>query len=242
MRDKAWFLCISNEALGPFSTSLVAKLLQERRVTASDYAWADGLAGWTPLAECEEFQALLPGSPSIPLPKGRTTATPAKPLKAVKAAPVVEAPEAEPEAEPEPEAVARPAAKAKKPAATAAPAPAPQPKPTPVEAVPEKKILRVAIDATVKIGAGAKVQVLQISESGVVLEQTENLEIGADVKLKIESPSLAKALELTGVIAGNEPFDGKPAISVEFTRVNPAHKRAIAQYIAEKQGAEKSAA
>ena len=89
-----------------------------------------------------------------------------------------------------------------------------------------------AINATAKIDGGSAVKVLDISETGVVFDKSAKVEVGADVKLKIESSALGKALDLTGLVVSDDSFEGKGAFTVEFTRMNPAHKRVISNYLA----------
>ncbi len=241
MSSKAWFLHVEGEALGPFSVSMLTKMITQGKATITDFVWCEGLPQWTLIAACEDFAAVLPEAPSTPLPNEEAEAAPApKPVAKAKPAPVkakvvVEEPAeeaaVEEEAEEAPAAPPKPAAKpAAKPVAV---------KPAPVKPIAKPKVMvRVwskPIDAKVCVNGGKPLKVLDLTETGLIFEHTAaGAEMGADVKLRIESPSFAKAMELTAVVTRDEAFEGKPALGVEFTRMNPAHRRTLAQYISER--------
>lgn len=257
MSEKTWFLHVDGEAIGPLSTATLTKMLEQNRCNPADYVWSEGLFSWMRIADCQEFAGMLPPVPKIPTPRGGVaTAAPApakaaaKPKAVAKPAPKIVAPEPEPEpeaeevvaeAEPEeipeetveiepaPKPVAKPkAAVAAKPKPVAVkPAPAPAPPPVPKSA---------ALAGTAKVDGGAGVSVLQISETNIVIEKCA-AEMGADVKLRVEAKAFPKPLDLTGVVSGDADFEGKAATTIEFTRMNPAHRRSIAQYLASLVGA-----
>ncbi len=264
MSSKAWFLHVDGEALGPFSVSMLTKMITQGKASITDFVWCEGLDQWTLIAACSDFAAVLPEAPSTPLPNEEEEVAPvakvkpapvkAKPAPApvkLKAKPVVVEPEPEPEVEevveeeaeevvaeeeveeapaPPPKPIPKPAAKP----VAAKPAPKPVAKPKPV--APQVRQWRVPIDAKIRINGGKPLKVFDISEGGMLFERADGLEMGNDVKIRVESPSLAKALDLTAVIVRDDAFEGKPALGVEFTRMNPAHRRTIAQYVTERLG------
>jgi hypothetical protein len=231
MKDKNWYLHISGEAVGPLSTAVVTKMIQQNRCNAADYVCCVGEPGWTRLADCGEFANLWPAMPKIAVPRPAPAAAP----KAEAPAPIKfksvprQDPEPDSESQPEPQAdatseFARPQTKAVKaksapePVAAPAPksAPAPKPAPAPVATKPW--------DATAKIN-GAKYKVSTLTETAVVFDKSPGLDVGADVKVRLESSAWPKGLEVTGLMATET--------KVAFTRMNPAHRRSIAQYLAE---------
>jgi hypothetical protein len=80
--------------------------------------------------------------------------------------------------------------------------------------------------------AGVSLKVYEVGETGATFERSSEVEVGADLKMKLESATLGKALDLTGVVSGETEFKGKPALTVDFTRVNPAHRRVLAAFVA----------
>ncbi len=217
MNKSAWFFCLHNEVIGPISAPSLSKMVSECRITGSDYVWAEGMPGWTRVSECSEFAALLPKAPTAALP----TSAP-KPEKAAQKA-----------AEPTPKPAKAPEA-APKPKVAAAPASAPAPAPAPAPAAAPAPAPRAELDALVKVNGGAACKVLELSESSIVFEKVAGIEVGSDVKLKIESPSLGKPIEVTAILSREEAYQGKPALGADFTRMNPAHKRLIANYLSGK--------
>jgi hypothetical protein len=221
MAKKNWYLCLHNETVGPLSETLLTKMVSEHRVSGSDYVCAEGQTSWVRVADCDAFSGLMPKAPSVPVPTA-TVGTEAKaaPAKAVEPAPA-----------------AAPAKAPTKPKLESVPAPAPMP---PAAPAPAPTPVKIVLDATIKIGNGKACKVLELTETGVVFEKSEALELGSDVKVRLESPTLGKAIEVTAVVVKDETFEGKAALGVEFTRMNPAHRRAIGNYLSGKT--EKAAA
>ncbi len=243
MSQKTWFLHVSGDALGPLSTAQVVKMLTQSRATAGDFVWTEGLTEWVRIANCEDFEAHLPEMPEIAIPKAAEVVEEEEEVAEVEeeVAETEEVIEEEPEyvPPPKPKLVPKPVAKtAPKPVAKLAPKPAPKPvvKKAPV---PEVRQWYVPIDATVKINGGKPVKVFDITEGGLVAASADGVSVGDDVKLVLQSPTMGKPLDLTAVVVRDEAFEGKSSLAVEFTRMNPVHRRTIAGYIS--KGTKKAA-
>jgi Tfp pilus assembly protein PilZ len=91
-------------------------------------------------------------------------------------------------------------------------------------------------------GLGAKVQieehgsfnVVNMSEGGIFLESKQPPFVGTEVTLSLELPSVEKKLDLTGVVIRHGIAEEIVGFAVEFTRLNPAHKRVLRDFIAER--------
>lgn len=73
-------------------------------------------------------------------------------------------------------------------------------------------------------------EILNISEGGLFVETKQPLPIGIDIKFRLESPSFPKALEMTGVVIRHAVQGENSGFGIEFTRVNPSHRRILQQY------------
>jgi len=252
--NKKWYLHMMGEVLGPLPTETLSTMLTQGRVMFTDFIWCDGYKTWIRPVDVDVFKKLLPPPPNTPLPTAGKKLPPTsieveeeetiaavveKPKAAVKAkkAPAPE-PEPEPEVEAEPEPEPEPPKPVKKvEAAKPAPKkeePKPAPKPKEEKKLAVRKQWRVAIDAKVAVTGRGSFKVKDISEGGVLLESKEAFEEGEELRLAVESPSLAKSLDMTGIVVRYEEQDGVQVCGVEFTRINPAHKRALAAYIQSK--------
>jgi len=91
---------------------------------------------------------------------------------------------------------------------------------------------RIAIEGWVRFDQGDLHRVLNISESGVLVSIPKNVPvIGKEVRFRLESPVFGKPLEMTGVLI-REDFTGHDnSVAIEFTRLNPAYRRMIKEYI-----------
>jgi hypothetical protein len=245
MAKSVWYVYLGGESIGPVSHEAMVRLLTENRLHFSDFVWTKGHAEWLRVSDVAQFRSYLPEYPSVPVPGGKTAgaeaddAEPAaEPAPATrKVVPLRPAPKAE--AAPPPAPPAQPAVAAAPAKARASAAPAAKAAPTiVVEEEPKRngrRMWRVPIDATVQIEAHGEFTVIDISEGGLLLEATSSdIEVGTDLKLRISSPSFSKPLDMTGLLVRQEECDGKRCFGVEFTKVNPAHKRALAGYVASK--------
>lgn len=167
---------------------------------------------------------------TVPISKAGGAAprpAPAKPMAKPAPKPVAVATKPAPAAKPvaKPVAPAKPAAK---PAVAAKPAAKPAPK------APAKRQWRVPIDARVSIDDHGEFAVLDISEGGLMVEASAEIAIGSDLRIHIESPSFPKALDMTALLVRQDTFEGKRSYGIEFTKVNPAHRRTLAAYVKSK--------
>lgn len=246
MANKEWYVFMMDEVTGPFGENVITQMLKQNRVQFTDFGWTKGMKKWTRFTEVEAFAELMPPAPSVPIPDAGKAADAAP--AAVPAGKVVPIRTNAQAAQP---ATSAPATHGNAAVASAPAKASAQPKvaPAPViveetapdanadagEKKPKKRMWRVPIDATCTM-QGSEFKVLDISEGGVLVEcrSSDALEIGTDLKLRIASPSFPKPLDMTGVLVREEDFDGKRCYGVEFTKVNPAHKRTLSSYVANK--------
>lgn len=236
MPKKNWYLHLQGETSGPLPQSKVVLMLEQNEIHFSDFAWTQGFSSWTRLSDIPDFSSLMPDAPEAPLPmedapKAEKSAPAAPSARA--AAAVAQAPEAPPafteRKKPALKVVpteAKPAAAAPKPAAPA------QPKTW------VARYERVPMDGTVTVNGTDKYPIVNISESGILMQMGQVVEVGSEVKFRIESKALDKVLDMTGIVI--READAQPKIiAIEFTRVNPAHRRLIKEYVAKKLASKK---
>jgi hypothetical protein len=73
---------------------------------------------------------------------------------------------------------------------------------------------------------------VNISENGVFIEGVQGkIEVGSDIKFKLKSKVFEKELDMTGVVVRAGATGETKGYAIEMTRVNPAHKRMILDYI-----------
>jgi hypothetical protein len=244
MAKPVWYLYLGGDCIGPVQHETLVRMLTENRLHFSDFVWSQGHAEWLRISEVPQFRSYLPEYPSVPVPSGRGETSrsheapeaPAEtPRKVVplRSAPKPEAPRSE---APSPKAARAAAAPA--PAAPPVQRTAPVTPPISVEEEPKpygRRMWRVPIDATVTLESYGDFKVVDISEGGLLLEAGQSaIEVGTDVKLHIASPSFTKTLDMTGILVRQEDCDGTRCYGIEFTKVNPAHKRALNGYVASK--------
>lgn len=94
-----------------------------------------------------------------------------------------------------------------------------------------RRFERVSIDATLKANGYGVMKVMNLSEGGVLLKADKEVSVGTNLKFKMTSKQLKKSpLMMTGVIV-RSGFPKNKELAVEFTRVNPAHKRVLCEYV-----------
>jgi hypothetical protein len=117
--------------------------------------------------------------------------------------------------------------------------------PTSVPALPKQKIAekekavektkrftRVHFDGTISTRHNGTFVALNLSESGIFLESEECPPLGSNLSFTIESKFFSKPLEMTGIlIRQGFTFEGQRGFAIQFTRVNPACKRIISEFI-----------
>jgi GYF domain 2/PilZ domain len=245
MPQKTWFLHVQGETLGPLPPSKVVLMLEENEIQFADFAWTQGLKEWTRISDIAQFASMMPEAPSVPIPSDAGEAAP----KAEKAPSLHVVPPPEPEAPPTPKRKAQEAsapvdtvplrrataaATAAVKAAGVATAAAAQAIKAPVTEAKIRRHERVELKGKIIVGT-EKYTIHDISESGILVQLGDNLKVGFDIKFKVESDAFAKVLEMTGVVIRG---DGAPknTTAIEFTRVNPAHRRMIQDYVRQKLG------
>jgi hypothetical protein len=236
MPKKNWFLHIQGETSGPLPQSKVMLMLEQNEIHFSDFAWTQGHSAWARLSDIPEFASLMPEAPDAPLPTdegGKTperAMAPAAPVPAPRAmAALAEAPEAPPafQAKKKPALKVVPEPKA---------APVAKPTPAPAQAAPKTWVARyerVPMDGMVTVNGTDRYPIMNVSESGILMQMGQPIEVGSEVKFRVESKALEKVLDMTGIVIREANAQPK-SIAIEFTRVNPAHRRMIKEYVAQK--------
>lgn len=206
MSKSSWYVHLQGENVGPLSTATVTSMLQQNRLQFVDFIWEESLTKWHRIMDLDQFASLLPTYPKAAIPKEAT---------APKAA--------APEPKPSPAKAAMPKAAAKK------SAPPKETKP------PLGKFHRVrAQGAKVELDGHGDFGVVNLSEGGVFLESNSPIAVGTEVALSLELPGLDKKLELTAVVIRHGIAEEISGFAVEFTRLNPAHRRLLRDFIGER--------
>ena len=164
-------------------------------------------------------------------------------------APVMDltAPPPAPAAAPVPPAA--PAAPAPQAAAAPAPAPArPQapPPPPPPEGDAEgdanqkawiRRHTRVRLEGSVSIDGYGVFNTFDCSEGGLFIVANTPIPFGTDVKMRVESTAFPKPMDMTGIVIREGLSEaGEAGFAIQFTRVNPAHRRLVQDYVKQKLG------
>jgi len=224
MAGVSWFVHMQGEVLGPLATEVVTKMLEQGRVQFGDFVWRKGFAKWIRIMDVDAFQGALPPYPKVPIPESEAEEEAAKPK-----------PRSEPRSEPKQET--KPVRKAEaKVEAKVEPKSKPEPK---AESKDEAKVRkwqfpRVPIEATAVFEGIGSLKVVNIAEKGIFVQAKSVLPLGTPVKFRLDAKTFEKSLEMTGVVIRQGQAEKNEGFAVEFTRVNPAHKRAISQYIISK--------
>ncbi|MEZ4751993.1 MAG: PilZ domain-containing protein [Bdellovibrionota bacterium] len=102
---------------------------------------------------------------------------------------------------------------------------------------------RIETDAQIEVAGHGKFGLINMSVSGALLKSEKGIPAGTNLKLKFHCKEIPKTpFAMTGVIVRDGNEQGKPELALEFTRVNPAHKRALQSYVKGKlPGAKKAA-
>lgn len=91
---------------------------------------------------------------------------------------------------------------------------------------------RVPIEGWIRFDAGDLHKVLNISESGILVSIPQNVPmIGKEVRFKLESPVFGRPMDMTGVLIREDFSSAENAVAIEFTRLNPAYRRLIKEYV-----------
>lgn len=217
MPEKLWFVNIRGETFGPIGTSVVMGMLKENRLQFTDFLWTEGLTRWQRIQDLHEFAALIPPYPTgrIPTAEHLEQAEPSITFRQPQPVALV------PEAPPLPGAIKIP--DAQRPVRTG---PSPKAK--------FRRNARVELDAHVSVEGHGLFEAVDISGGGLLLKGRDGIRISTDVKFRIESAHFSKVLDMTGVVVREEVCGGHVEFAIEFTRVNPSHKRVIQEYVTQK--------
>lgn len=91
---------------------------------------------------------------------------------------------------------------------------------------------RVSMEGNVEIPDVGRFPLVNISETGLFVQAATALAVGTEVKFTILSPEFGTPLEMTGVVMRAGAALGRTGFAIEFTRVNPSHRRAISVAVA----------
>jgi len=72
--DAIWHLVIQQEQVGPMTAGDVQHRLASGEIDAETFAWREGFADWTPLAQIDVFAAVVSSSPAAAPPSADSTA------------------------------------------------------------------------------------------------------------------------------------------------------------------------
>lgn len=225
MSKHSWYVHLEGENIGPLSTEKVSQMLQQNRLQFVDFIWAQHLTKWHRINDLDQFASLMPPYPKVAIPESSG-----------EAAPVAEKPTAKTAAKPateEPKAAKAPAVEEKKPAAKAPAKEAPKPAAPPAKVWPNiRKTDRIpAQGEKVKLEEYGEYSVVNISIGGIFLKASKLLDLGTEVKFELELPGAEKVLQMTGVVIRHGQAENTAGFAIEFTRINPAHKRTLTEYL-----------
>lgn len=229
MSKKNWHFHIHNEIAGPFSTEVILTMLRQNRLQFVDYIWAEHLTKWYRILDLDEFAQELPSYPKIPVPRAENNSPEISPKKiselsssnSIQSEPSQLPPQILPE---NPSAESRPSRKA--------------PKVEKKQESPPKKwpkIRRfVRIDGEgvfVEMEVFGRVVPINLSEGGFFIKAKKCPEVGTEFQFTLELKSLDKKFKMTGVVIRHGQVEGVDGFALEFIRMNPAHRRAIQDFV-----------
>lgn len=237
MRERFWFVYIQEHTLGPLSTDTIILMLAQNRLQFADYIWSDGQPTWQRIYEVDDFRKALPPFPKDSPPKDRGAETPVE-AKFKKEEPAP-APKKKKKASPPDEYHFKDTPPGKvddRPDDDEEIESAPKKAPEPQREFPKiRRTPRIPLNGTLATTQHGTFKIINISEGGVFVMAPQALPIGTDLKFKLEAAAFKKAFDMTGVVIRHN-VPGEPnGFAVEFTRVNPAHKRAFQEYIRSKE-------
>lgn len=102
---------------------------------------------------------------------------------------------------------------------------------------------RVETRGTVSLEHGGTHRIVNLSETGVLISCGKTrLALGDEVSFALEFEGVKKPLRMTGILLREEGSTDDTCVAIEFTRVNPAHRRELKSFIESKSVNRKSAA
>jgi hypothetical protein len=93
---------------------------------------------------------------------------------------------------------------------------------------------RVVVKGTLETSDYKNYTVVNLSESGLFVKSNEPLPIGTELKFSLFLTGMQRPVEMTGVVIRHGQAEGEGGFAVEFTRMNPAHRRVIGDIIQRK--------
>jgi uncharacterized protein (TIGR02266 family) len=199
-------------------TQAILTMLKQKRVEHYEFAWCQGLDRWVRLCEIPEFSADLPAYPKVQFPGSESAVEASIHQHSSKAEPVKAEPvKVEPTSEEPPKA----------------PPPAPAAAPKPKDWPKVRRAVRMPVKGKVEVEKEGSFDVLNVSEGGVFVKAKAPLEMGTELRFKLKLEDIEKAFDMTGVVIREGEGEGQKGFAIEFTRLNPAHRRAIVELIVE---------
>ena len=248
MARKDWYVFTKGVSFGPLPTDVVQIMLEQKRLHNTEFIWRQGMARWERIRDLSEFgeEWQLPEYPDEPIPslQGEESGAPA-PRAVAEKPKTVSAQVALHEASPPKKRKAAKKTAVKK-TAKLRPVPAPEPEipveadAAPVEAEEEtdhsiRRSPRVIVSGTLSVAEVGTFKLVDMSETGVLIESNSSLNPGMNLVFDLTSPEIsAEPLHMTGVVARNISINGRPHVGVEFTRVNPAYKRTLSDFVTQR--------
>ena len=212
MAHRKWHIRLGGETLGPIPESLAVLMLKQNRLQFTDYAWSEGLDQWTRLGEIESFGRFAPSYPQVPVPTNLSIEKDSINL--------IEPP--------------------------------PPPKEI-LDAGSEENVAkrnsvirqkeRIPVRGKVTLKNGDSHKVVNVSETGVLVACGQGeLPLGDEITFTLKLDGLEKDMSLTGILIREETGTDHTLIGIEFTRMNPAHRRELQSFISAKRASRKAAA
>lgn len=91
--------------------------------------------------------------------------------------------------------------------------------------------LRIPLEGTVKTTQHGSFAILNAAERGVFVSADTPLPLGTEMKFTLTAKAFPKPLEMTGVVVRQSSEQEEKGFAIEFTRINPAHKRLFEEYV-----------
>jgi hypothetical protein len=90
---------------------------------------------------------------------------------------------------------------------------------------------RVIFEGRVEIEGHGEYDVTNVSAGGLFMRTEKPIVIGTSVRFRLKSSSFPRALEMTGIVVRHVKADEGEGFAVEFTDLDPGHKRTLDVYI-----------
>lgn len=210
-----WFVHVHGETMGPLPKEAIALMLRQNRLQFTEFIWKSGFPDWMRIYEVEDFNANLPTHPKVPIPNNESSSPTAAPFN-----------------EDEPEQEQEAPSENTNPKIHVNTLPPETAKPHKVQRFPKiRRFARVPLDALMVTTDHGSFKVINVSVGGLFLQAKTPLPVGTDLKFKLDAKAFGKTLEMTAVVIRHAVEDEQIGFAVEFTRVNPAYKRIIEEYV-----------